>query len=66
MEIDKKWLKGSKINMWIAFCIAFALVIFGVINYEKMSYKATYFRNRKIETEKMIGRRFNNEHGTNR
>lgn len=38
--------------MWIAFCIALTIVIFGVINYEKMSYKATYFRNRKIETEK--------------
>lgn len=33
--------------MWIAFCIALAIVIFGVINYEKMSYKATYYRNKK-------------------
>lgn len=38
--------------MWIAFCIALAIVIFGIGNYEKMSYKATYLRNRKIETEK--------------
>ena len=38
--------------MWIAFCIASAIVIFGVINYEKMSYKATYLRNQKIETDK--------------
>ena len=38
--------------MWIAFFIALTIVIFGVINYEKMSYKATYLRNRKMETEK--------------
>ena len=38
--------------MWIVFCIAVVIVIFGVINYEKMSYKATYLHNRKIETEK--------------
>ena len=33
--------------MWIAFCLALGIVIFGVINYEKMSYKATYYRNKK-------------------
>ena len=31
--------------MWIMFCIALGIVIFGVVNYEKMSYKATYYRN---------------------
>ena len=33
--------------MWIAFCIALGIIIFGVVNYEKMSYKATYYRNKK-------------------
>lgn len=33
--------------MWIAFCIALGVIIFGVINYEKMIYKATYYRNKK-------------------
>ena len=32
--------------MWIIFCIALGIVIFGVINYKKMSYKATYYRNK--------------------
>lgn len=33
--------------MTIAFCLALGIVIFGVINYEKMSYKATYYRNKQ-------------------
>ena len=36
--------------MWIAFCVAFSIVIFGVVNYEKMSYKANYLRNKKNNT----------------
>ena len=33
--------------MWIAICVALGVVIFGTINYDKMSYKATYYRNKK-------------------
>ena len=33
--------------MWISFCIALGIVIFGVVNYDKMSYKANYYRNKK-------------------
>ena len=33
--------------MTIAFCIALGIVIFGAVNYDKMSYKATYYRNKK-------------------
>ena len=33
--------------MTITFCIALGIVIFGAVNYEKMSYKATYYRNKK-------------------
>lgn len=33
--------------MRILFFIALGIIIFGVINYDKMSYKATYFRNKK-------------------
>lgn len=33
--------------MRILFIIAVCIVIFGVINYEKMSYKATYFRKKE-------------------
>lgn len=36
--------------MTITFCIALGIVIFGVVNYEKMSYKATYYRNKKNDT----------------
>ncbi len=36
--------------MWIAFIIALAIVGFGVINYDKMSYKANYMRNKKNNT----------------
>ena len=36
--------------MKILFIIAVCIIIFGVINYEKMSYKATYFRNKKNGT----------------
>ena len=35
--------------MCITFCIALGIVIFGVINYEKMSYKATYYRNKNSD-----------------
>lgn len=34
-------------SMRILFFIALGIIIFGVINYDKMSYKATYFRNKK-------------------
>ena len=34
----------------ILFCIALCIVIFGVINYDKMSYKANYFRNKHNNT----------------
>lgn len=33
--------------MWIAFCISLGIVIFGIANYDKMSYRATYYRNKK-------------------
>lgn len=36
--------------MWIAFCIALGVIVFGVINYEKVSYKANYLRNKKNNT----------------
>ena len=33
--------------MKIAFIICVCIIIFGVINYEKMSYKANYYKNKK-------------------
>lgn len=36
--------------MWILFIIALSIIIFGVFNYEKMSYKANYFWNKKNNT----------------
>ena len=33
--------------MNILFYVAFGIIIFGVINYDKMSYKANYMRNKK-------------------
>ena len=33
--------------MWIAFLIGIGIIIFGVINYDKMSYKANYMRNKE-------------------
>lgn len=36
--------------MTIAFIIALGIVIFGVVNYDKMSYKANYLRNKENST----------------
>ena len=33
--------------MKLLFIIACVIIIFGVINYDKISYKATYYRNKK-------------------
>ena len=38
------------IHMTIAFIIALGIVIFGVVNYDKMSYKANYLRNKENNT----------------
>ena len=48
-EVDKVW-EDLRQTMWITFCIALGIVIFGVLNYEKMSYKANYLRNKKNNT----------------
>lgn len=47
--------------MWIAFCIALLIIIFGVLNYDKMSYKATYYRNKKNDVGYYWGGRPRNE-----
>lgn len=36
--------------MTILFILALVVITFGIINYEKMSYKATYIRNKKNNT----------------
>jgi hypothetical protein len=36
--------------MKIAFIVCVCIIIFGVMNYEKMSYKANYYRNKKNNT----------------
>lgn len=36
--------------MMIAFCVSIGIIIFGIINYDKMSYKANCLRNKKNNT----------------
>jgi hypothetical protein len=47
--------------MNIVFIIAISIVLFGVVNYDKMSYKATYYRNKKNNVGYYWGSRPRNE-----
>ena len=47
--------------MWIAFCIALLIIIFGVLNHDKMSYKAAYYRNKKNDVGYYWGGKPRNE-----